>query len=147
MALQKFASCAGKILLLVASLWIAHFPTPFHDTPGVTWMAKPATRPRVSILESRITSHTDLCCPQRGNAKAFARKPPFFTRPKVTQSTNQNYTLAHSSGDEDKQHGTKTYHVHLSTKLNDNTVIPRRTKIIRSRFTFFSRNMISHRFL
>jgi hypothetical protein len=126
MVVQSFASCPVNILLLVASLWIAHFPTPFRNTPGFTWMEKPATRPRVSILElseSRLTLHIDLCCPQRGNDKAFAQKPPFFTRPKIAQSTYQNCTLAYFGGDENKLHRTEPYHVHLSTKLNENIII------------------------
>ena len=55
---KTFASCAGTILLLVASLWKTHFPTPFRETPDAILMAMPATPPRVSIPVSPLTMPT-----------------------------------------------------------------------------------------
>jgi len=43
------------ILLLVASLWKAHFSLPFHETPDTTLRTKPVAQPFVATLESQPT--------------------------------------------------------------------------------------------
>ena len=68
----KFLCCVLEtILLLVVSLWKAHFLLPFRKTPDATLKAKPVAQPRVGMLESQPTLSAWV-------HHTMARNPPLF---------------------------------------------------------------------